>query len=392
VQTRQTGFTLLRELVLVLNGGLGDKVSLFVPSIIASLATNSAGPAKKGAKPINNPNLKIEVLEFLKVLLAMHPANVFSDFLDSLVAPIVAAASDKFYKITSEALLVAIELIKVIRPIPAPSGSSDSMSIAVPAPSPKAPKYIESLYSTIVDRLKTTDIDLEVKERSIFALGTLLSQAGDMLPSDQLNSLIFPILLDRLRNELTRLATVRVIKEVTDSPLCSAHAAVNLSPIVPDLVNEISSYLRKSNRQLRVASLAALDALFTSFGSVISDASIQSVLSELRPLLLESDLNIFPLVVSLVSVVLKTGSASQIKSSLAVVQSTLLEPIIALVRDSPYLVGGGAGLEALLSLWKAVVSAGGSSVFSQVLNLLTAPIISDTQSAVSKQVTYRNAC
>jgi hypothetical protein len=26
------------------------------------------------------------------------------------------------------------------------------------------------------------------------------------------------------------------------------------------------------------------------------------------------------------------------------------------------------------------------------LNLLTAPIISDTQSAVSKQVTYRNAC
>ncbi|KAJ3415435.1 Cullin-associated NEDD8-dissociated protein 1 [Chytridiales sp. JEL 0842] len=388
VQTRQSGFTLLRELVFVLNGGLGDMINILINPIVASLATSTAGSSRKGAKPINNPNLKIDVLEFLKVLLSVHPTNVFQSYLENLVDPIVVAAGDKFYKITSEALLVIVELIKVIRPIPTPSGSSDSMAISVPPASPSTSKYIDAIYKCTLERVKTTDIDLEVRERAILALGTLLSQTGDLLPASDITSLIFPVLLDRLRNELTRLSTVRVIKDVTDSPLCSTTGPVNLSPIATELITEISSYLRKSNRQLRVSSLSTLEALFTNFGSAVADSVIQSVLAELRPLLLESDLNIFPLVVSVISVILKTGSPKQIQASLTAVQSTLLEPVVSLVRESPYLVGGGLGLEALLNLWKNVVIAGRSPVYNEALKLLLNPILGDSQITVSKQA-YR---
>ncbi len=61
-------------------------------------------------------------------------------------------------------------------------------------------------------------------------------------------------LLDRLRNETTRMAAVRAFTGIAQSPL-----NLDMSPVLEPLLVELTSYLRKANRQLRQASLAALE-------------------------------------------------------------------------------------------------------------------------------------
>jgi cullin-associated NEDD8-dissociated protein 1 len=61
-------------------------------------------------------------------------------------------------------------------------------------------------------------------------------------------------LLDRLRNETTRLAAVKAFIRIAQSRL-----QVDMSPVLEPLLAELTSYLRKANRQLRQASLAALE-------------------------------------------------------------------------------------------------------------------------------------
>lgn len=49
----------------------------------------------------------------LHVIMVTHPAHAFHAHVPALVPPVVACVGDPFYKITSEALLVTQQLIKV---------------------------------------------------------------------------------------------------------------------------------------------------------------------------------------------------------------------------------------------------------------------------------------
>lgn len=60
----------------------------------------------------------------------------------------------------------------------------------------------------MVKRLTAQDQDQEVKECAIFATGLVISILGDRLQSELPTSL--NLLLDRLRNEITRLTAVKV--------------------------------------------------------------------------------------------------------------------------------------------------------------------------------------
>ena len=62
------------------------------------------------------------------------------------------------------------------------------------------------------------------------------------------------ILLDRLKNDVTRLPAVKAFAKIAQSPLDLALAAY-----VQPLVLELIAFLRKANRLLRQASLATLN-------------------------------------------------------------------------------------------------------------------------------------
>lgn len=254
-QTRQTGFTLLRELVIVLHGGLENHIGLFIPAIESSLSTAAAEQHHIGT----NSNLKIETLTFLRQLFKTHPAVAFHKHLRRLCPPVITSVQDKFYKITAEAFLVCIELIKVIRPI---EYDRTSQSYNVQLLNPEFKPYITQIYTVTMQRLSTPDADQEVKERSIMCLGALLSQAGDELAAEQ--HAAFNVILERLRNEITRLTTVKTLTLIANSPVCTGD---EIKRTVLEAVDDVAVLLRKSNRQLRVASLSCLEVLVKKYDS-----------------------------------------------------------------------------------------------------------------------------
>lgn len=73
------------------------------------------------------------------------------------------------------------------------------------------------MYWSTLSRLRTADIDQEVKERAIACMGQIIAHLGDVLHKEL--STCLPIFLERLRNEITRLTTVKVdnFKEFIDT-------------------------------------------------------------------------------------------------------------------------------------------------------------------------------
>ncbi|KAJ3288946.1 Cullin-associated NEDD8-dissociated protein 1 [Rhizoclosmatium sp. JEL0117] len=390
VQTRQSGFVLLKELVSVLHGGLDDTIALFVASIEASLASGNASSSGKGPKPINNLNLKIEVLEFLKVALTLHNADVFTKHFAKLVPPVLAAINGKFYKVTSDALVVAVELVKAIRPIPAVEASLDTMEVTVPAPkAPKAGEHILNIYKAVLDRVKVADLDIEVKERSIIALSTLIAQTYDFLPASEITATVLPLLVERLRNELTRLVSVRAFKTICDSPLVGIHdGALDFSALIDSsIAPDLASFLRKANRQLRLTTLTTLAALFTKFGSKLSPATADLTLNEVQPVIAEADMNLFPLALELIAVILSVENDSIKQAALLVAKASVANNIVNVIVQAPHLaVSGSHGSAALVQFWGTIVRIGGEPVFNEMVQLLVKVV--DGGAVVSKQ-SYR---
>ena len=72
--------------------------------------------------------------------------------------------------------------------------------------------FVLPIYNSVLERLKAADIDQEVKERAITCMGQVVASIGDSL-TEKLPECM-PIFVDRLRNEITRLTTVRAITQI----------------------------------------------------------------------------------------------------------------------------------------------------------------------------------
>lgn len=85
--------------------------------------------------------------------------------------------------------------------------------------------YVNDIYHCTLVRLKAADIDQEVKERAISCMGQIITNLGDHLQAEL--AVCFPIFLDRLRNEITRLTTVKALTKIAGSPL-----KIDLRPVL----------------------------------------------------------------------------------------------------------------------------------------------------------------
>ncbi|KAG0346276.1 Cullin-associated NEDD8-dissociated protein 1 [Podila humilis] len=336
MSTRQSGFVLLKELVTVLKGGLEATFMLFVPSVELSLSTASQADHHHLG---TNSNLKIEALGFLRSLFRTHSSEVFQKQLDHLCPPVIAAIQDKFYKISSEALVCCMELIKVVRHM---SFDDEAQKHSYATLDPDAKPYILKIYDVILQRVSTADADQEVKERSILCLGVLLSRIGDEL-KPQL-AVCLPLLLEKIQNELTRLMAVKTLSQIVESPVC---ADEDIEASVLLAVPEVAALLRKSSRPLKVASLHFLDVAIRRFGKVLPAKTFDDLLAELKPLISEEDLHLLPLGLTSIVSVLHSNP-----DSFSAVKQEILPSVLKLVR-SPLIQGHA--LDSLLALYAALV-------------------------------------
>ncbi|XP_030891405.1 cullin-associated NEDD8-dissociated protein 2 isoform X2 [Leptonychotes weddellii] len=295
----------------------------------------------------SSSTIRMDALAFLQGLLGTEPAEAFHPHLPTLLPPVMACVADPFYKIAAEALLVLQELVRALWPLDRPRTLD---------PEP----YVGEMSAATLARLRATDLDQEVKERAITCMGHLVAHLGDRLGDDLGPSLL--LLLDRLRNEITRLPAVKALTLVAVSPL-----RLDLQPVVAEALPVLASFLRKNQRALRLATLAALDALAQSQGLSLPPGAMQTVLAELPALVSESDMHVAQLAVDFLATVTQAQPASMAKVS-GPVLSELLRLLCSPLLPAGVLAAAEGFLQALVGTRPPCVD------YEGLVRMLTAPV------------------
>lgn len=304
----------------------------------------------------SSSNMRIDTLSFLHVLLCNHQPEVFHPHVKTLLPSIVTCIGDPFYKITSEALLVTQQLVKVIRPLDKPYTFD-------------AKPYVKDLFPGTLKRLKAADIDQEVKEHAISCMGQIIYNLGDHLSTDLQPTL--KIFLERLKNEITRLTTVKALTLIASSPL-----KIDLRPILGEGLPILASFLRKNQRALKLSTLNALDILVKNYSDSLKPAMIEAVLRELPVLITENDMH-----VSQVTIMFLTTLAKVYPSCLCKISGSVLAEVFQLVH-SPLLQGGA--LNAIIDFFQALVLTKTAAMgYPELMKQLTAPVYSSGSAGAS---------
>ncbi|ROI83697.1 Cullin-associated NEDD8-dissociated protein 1 [Anabarilius grahami] len=347
MRSRQGCFSLLTEMANVLPSQLGEHIPVLIPGIIFSLTDKST-----------SSNMKIDALTFLNVLLSSHNPEIFHPHINVILPPVIQCVEDPFYKITSEALQVTQQIVKLMRPLDKPIAFD-------------AKPYIKNVFACTSKRLKAADIDQEVKERAIYCMGHILSHLGDQLGADLQPTL--QIFLERLKNEITRLIAVKTLTLVASSPL-----KIDLRPILTEGIPMLGSFLRKNQRALKLNTITALNVMVTKYSDSFKPPMIESILSEVPALIQESDMHISQLAITLI-----TCMAKVCPSSLSKIGGTILPEVLNLVH-SPLLQGGA--LNSILEFFQVLVATKANNMgYSGLLKALRGPFY-DSKSSDSMSV------
>ncbi|KAI3321718.1 TATA-binding protein interacting [Xylariaceae sp. AK1471] len=286
IATKQAVVTLLDDLIAVQNGGLSeyfDQVMEPVIDVTRGVAGNAGSTSMAlsgGAASATATTLRMAVLRFTSDIAKTHSSSLFQPYLPKIVAGVVSAVNDKFYKISSEAIRTTEELVKAITP---------------PRAKLTTQKYkpeLLKLYDIIIDRTSANDVDTEVRQRAIQALGTLIARTSTpdgltLLPSEK-RQVGLEVLLDRVRNETTRLHAVRAIDNV--AVFSSVPGSLNANWIQP-VTLELCGQLRKANRALRGSSIQALQhmVMCPATKGNLSASTISGIVEAIQPVVAAND-------------------------------------------------------------------------------------------------------
>ncbi|KAL9000054.1 MAG: hypothetical protein Q9188_005766 [Gyalolechia gomerana] len=344
--TKQSGIVLLREIVTAQHGGLSEHFAKIAEPLIEAVkspAGFSASHSIGTAASATSGKLRIEALQLISVVCDNHSSTIIAPLIPTLVPAVAAAVNDKYFKVSGEAIMAVESLIKVLTP-PRSAGTE-----------PKNRQFVEKLYNVILERALATDADVEVRQRAIHALGVLLARGSELSDvgalSENQNTKATGVLLDRLRNETTRLSAVRAI----DMYLASNQDRINIQKgWTREVALELGAQLRKANRGLRAASLAALRDLAANAAALSSldGKTVQALTGMLIPLVSPKDLNLLGMTLVVF--------AKLVRHSPVEVVDRRLNASICEIVVTPL---GGAVLEALLVLLRAI----GEQKFGQPL-------------------------
>ena len=248
--TRQAAVVLLKAFVHLKHDsllGLLDQV--LIP--VAGIAASTQGPTTQSSGGLgvfaNGGTLRIEALQLLSVIFDTHSSTTVSPFVDQVIKAIASGIDDRNLKIAGEALGAAESIIKVLTP-PRTFGY-DRMS----------KQYIEKIFDVVLEKAKSSDADLEVRERAIQAVGVCIartaSTSGNFSLGRRNEALAF--LRERLAGETTRIPTTLAI----DLILTTDQTGQIESHWLVEVTSEFGNQLKKADRRVRSVSLSAIKKL-----------------------------------------------------------------------------------------------------------------------------------
>lgn len=373
IPTKQAVINLLDDIVSVLRGGLVDHFGTLISPIldavkpIGSSSISSSHATGGGSASATPSSLRVAALKLISDISKTHSSAVLQPYLTQIVSGVTAAVHDKFYKISSEAIRTSEELVKAITP-PRSRGS--------------ALKYkaeLEKLYTVIMEKASANDADAEVRQRAIHGLGVLISRTSaadsDVLLSADKREAALSVLRERLKNETTRLASVRAV----DNVAAFANTPGQLEKEwIQDVALELAGQLRKANRSLRGSSIAALKhlVLCKAADGKLEATTIEGIVSALMPTITNADAHLLgPSLLILASIVRSnaklvmnvetvTALCELLKSHLANIVLDQLLTLVGAVGES------GVGGPLMKGLLQNVSIAGDPVVVGKVIGTL----------------------
>jgi cullin-associated NEDD8-dissociated protein 1 len=340
IPSKQAVVTLLENMVAVQHGGLSEYFGQLIDPVVESIkgigltSASSTAITSGGAASATGSTLRIAALRLISDLAETHSSSALQPYLSKIVPGVVTAAKDKFYKISGEAVSTVEQLVKALTP-----PRSRGMGLRHQAD-------LQNLYQVIISRVSANDADLEVRQRAIHALGILLARTasgeGSRLISQSDRIAALDILKDRLKNETTRLSSVRAV----DTVAALTTSKDQLQPAwIRDVSLELAAQLRKADRSLRGASLGALKNLVVTPAArnSLDTVTVKGLISALLPLLNTADLHLLgPTLLVL---------AALVEDEPRVVVTEELNASLCDLLTAPL---GGAVLDALLILVKNI--------------------------------------
>ncbi|KAK1673466.1 TATA-binding protein interacting [Colletotrichum godetiae] len=373
IPTKQAIINLLDDIITVQRGGLSDYFNDAIGPIIESIKPTGASSlssslAASGGNASATPStLRVAALKLTSDIAKTHSSSLLQPYLTKIVAGVISAANDRFYKISSEAIGTIEELVKAITP---------------PRSKMTAQKFkgeLQKLFDTIMNRITATDADAEVKQRGIHALGVLLSRTsgadGNGLIPTEKRLAALAALLDRLKNETTRLAAVRAVDNVAAFSTSSGQLETSW---IREVALELAGQLRKANRALRGSSVLALKHLVvspTARGQLDAD-TIQGLVSSLVPVISNNDTHLLaPALLILATLVEENADLVVTQSMTATICSLLKSSYASIVLDQILIlvtkVGeSGAGQPLMQGLLNDVSIEGDPVVVGKVIGAL----------------------
>lgn len=361
--TKQASVILIKDIVITQRGGLDSYLHQLIEPIVA--AAKTVGGSTSSASATAN-SLRTQALQLIGAIADTHHSKAIQPYLEQIVGALLKGLQDKYSKLSIEALAATEQVVKALTP--PRSASSDTHN----------QQYLEQLYDALVNRISANDADLEVRKSALHVLGLFLGRSSGTtgLLSLQKRTSGLELLADRLKNELTRLASVRAIDSIAAHTKADGELSAKW---VRAVVIELGAQLRKASRALRGSSLSALRTLSLNphSRSQLDGQTKAQIVDALLPLLNAVDLHLLgPALIILATFVKDDAKATMTPDMTAAVcqvvqgsiSGTSLDALLNLVRT----IGEQrAGQDLMISLLRDVGVAGHPDVVGKVIgNLL----------------------
>lgn len=264
-------------------------VKIFLLSADGSSGQNNLAHHREGASKA----LRLDALQLIHSMLMAYsgdetytePRHIRIGLRKTLLPELCQAVKEQWYKVIAEALRALMEVPYFFTD--AAYNSEDDAA----ARTEECREVAAMIYTAIEPLLAAHDVDQEIKECALKASASLLSSLHASLTEEQTQRLL-ALLLDRLKNETTRIAAIKTISSI--STLLDGKPGTLLSPIFADSVSTMASFLKLSSRSIQQSSLEAIDRVVTTTATGDADAAslYKTVLQELAPMIGDKDLHI----------------------------------------------------------------------------------------------------
>jgi cullin-associated NEDD8-dissociated protein 1 len=361
--TKQASISLIKDIVVAQRGGLDGYLNQLITPVVD--AAKTTGGLTSSASATAN-SLRTQALQLIGAIADTHLSKSIQPYLASIVGALLLGVKDKYSKLSIEALAATEQIIKALTPPRSAASGTENQQL------------LEQLYEAMVNRIAANDADVEVRRSAIHVLGLLLGRSSGTqgLISPQKRTSGLDLLVDRLKNELTRLASVRAI----DSVAAHTKAQNELSAKwVRSVAVELGAQLRKASRALRGASLSALRtlALNQQSRSQLDGQTKAQVVEMLLPLLNADDLHLLGPTLVILATFIKDDARTIMTPNLNACLCTVSQgsisgtPLDALLKLVRTIGEQGVGQALMQALLKDVGISGHADVVGKVIgNLL----------------------